>query len=104
MFKIKIKKKDQVKVITGKSKGIIGEVLKVFPKKNKVIISGVNIMKKHVKSSSNNPKGGIISKELPIDISNVSILDPKLLQPTKIKYIFKDNKKLRISKKSGEIL
>lgn len=104
MLKIRIKKKDQVKVITGINKGIIGEVLKVFPKKNKLIISGVNMIKKHVKPSANKPKGGIIEIESPIHISNVSILDPKLLKTTKVRYIFKDNKKIRISKKSGEIL
>lgn len=104
MLKIKIKKKDKVKVITGESKGIIGEVLQVFPKKNKVIVLGVNIIKKHVKPSRGNPQGGIIEKEAPIHISNVAILDPKLLKITKIKYLFQDNKKLRISKKSGEVL
>lgn len=104
MLKIKIKKKDQVKVMTGINRGITGEVLKVFPKKNKVIISGVNMIKKHIKPSSNKPQGGIVAIESPIHISNVAILDPKLLKPTKVKYIFKDNKKLRISKKSGEIL
>lgn len=104
MLKIKIKKKDKVKIITGVNKGIIGEILKVIPKKNKVIISGVNIIKKHIKPSGNKIKGGIIEKEAPIHISNVALLDPKLLIPTKVKYIFQDNKKLRVSKKSGEVL
>ena len=104
MKKIKIKKGDQVKVISGSDKGLIGEVLKIFKNKNKVLVKGINIIKKHTKPSTKNPQGGIINKESPIDISNILLLDPNLGIATKIKYICDSDGKKRISKKSGEII
>lgn len=101
MPKIKIKKGDQVKVITGVSKGSQGKILKVFPSKNRIIVSGVNIAKKHLKPSAQKPQGGVIHIELPIHISNVSLIDPQLGCITRVKYIIKEGKKIRISKKSG---
>jgi len=104
MHKLKIIKGDKVQVVTGKNKGRIGEVLQVFPSKNRVIISGVNLAKKHVKPSQKN-EGGIIQKELPINISNVSHIDPKTKEMTKIGYkVLENGKKVRFSKKSGEII
>lgn len=99
-----VKKGDKVMVITGKDKGKQGVVLKAFPKKNRVLVEGVNIVKKHSKPSQSNPQGGIISQEAPIHVSNVMPLDPKTGEPTRIGYKVVDGKKVRVAKKSGEIL
>ena len=104
MSKLKIKKGDKVKVITGKSKGKIGDVLKVFPSEKKLIVSGVNFAKKHTKPTQTS-EGGIVQKELPIHVSNVSHIDPKTNEITKVGYkILEDGKKVRFAKKSGEII
>jgi len=75
-----------------------------FPKQNRVIVEGVNIVKKHSKPSQLNPQGGIITKEAPIHVSNVMILDPKTGEPTRVGFKVEDGKKVRIAKKSGELL
>ena len=104
MIKLKIKKGDKVKVITGKSKGKVGDVIKVFPKKNRAIVSGVNLAKVHSKPSRNS-EGGISQKELSIHISNLSHIDPKTGEITKIGVkILENGKKARFAKKSGEII
>lgn len=104
MNKLKVKKGDKVKVTTGSSKGKIGDVVKVFPKENKVIVSGVNVVKKHTKPSKFS-EGGIIQKELPIHVSNISHIDPKTNEVTKIGYkMLESGKKVRFAKKSGEII
>jgi large subunit ribosomal protein L24 len=104
MYKLKIKKGDKVQVVTGKNKGKVGDVIKVFPSENRIIVSGVNLAKKHTKPSQTN-EGGIIQKELPIHISNVSHVDPKSNEITKIGYkTLEDGKKVRFAKKSGEII
>lgn len=104
MSKLKVKKGDKVKVITGKSKGKIGDVLKVFPSEKKLIVSGVNLAKKHTKPTQTS-EGGIIQKELPIHVSNVSHIDPKTNEITKVGYkILEHGKKVRFAKKSGEII
>jgi len=104
MHKLKIKSGDKVKVITGKDKGKVGNVVKVFPTDNKIIVAGVNLAKKHMKPSQTS-EGGIIQKELPIHISNVSHIDPKTSEITKVGFkILKDGKKVMIAKKSGEII
>lgn len=104
MHKLKVKKGDKVQVITGKNKGKVGEILKVFPSENRVIVSGVNLAKKHTKPSQTS-EGGITQKELPIHVSNVSHIDPKTNEITKIGYkTLEDGKKVRFSKKSGEII
>ncbi len=100
MNKFKLKKGDKVVVITGKDKGKTGEITKVFKSKSKVQVTGVNLVKKHRKPTQENP-GKIEEIELPIHISNVSILDPKTGKPSKISYNFKDGKKTRISIASG---
>ena len=107
---MKLKKEDSVVVISGNFKGKSGKILKVYPKKNRVIIEGVNLRKRHTKASQSNPQGGIIEKEAPIDASNVMILDPKSSEATKIgKKVIIDDKtgkkrSVRISRVSGEML
>lgn len=99
-----VKKGDKVKVISGKDKGKTGVILAAFPKKNRVIVEGVNIVKKHAKPSQDNPQGGIISQEAAIHASNVMPIDPKTGEPTRVGYKEVDGKKVRIAKKSGEVL
>lgn len=98
---MKIKKGDKVQVIAGKDKGVVGEVLAVFPETHKVAVEGVNILKKHVKPSQANPEGGIMSQEAPIDISNVMAYDSKAKKAGRVGYVFEGDKKVRINKKSG---
>lgn len=99
-----VKKGDKVQVISGKDKGKQGVVLAAFPKKNRVLVEGVNIIKKHSKPTQANPQGGIIEKEAPIHVSNVMALDPKTGVPTRVGYQLVDGKKVRVAKKSGELL
>ena len=101
MNKIKIKKGDQVMVITGEYKGTKGTVLKVLYNSNKALVEGVNTVKRHTKPNSENPKGGIIEKQLPINISNISLMT-KEGEKTRIGYKNEDGKKVRISTKSKE--
>jgi len=99
-----IKNKDKVVVITGKDKGKIGDVLKSFPIKNKVIVAKVNIIKKSVKPTQDS-KGGIIEIENPLNASNVMLICSKCNKPTRIKKdILSDGKKVRVCKKCGEII
>lgn len=99
-----VKKNDKVKVIAGKDKGTEGVVEQVIPAANRVVVKGVNIVKKHQKPSNANPNGGIIEVEAPIDASNVMLIDPKDGKPTRVGYKIVDGKKVRVSKKSGETL
>jgi large subunit ribosomal protein L24 len=95
----KIKKGDKVIVTTGRDKGKKGEVLKVFPKENKAVVSGVN------KQSQANPQGGIVNKDLPIDLSNLAHVDPKSGDATKIGWKeLGDGRRVRFAKKSGEVI
>ena len=104
MTKLKIKKGDTVKVITGKDKGKIGEIVKVLPKDNKVLVSGVNEMKKHTKPSKTN-QGGIVVKSMPINVSNVMFFDKKTNKASKVGYKFLDDgTKKRVMRSSGEII
>lgn len=104
--KIKIRKGDLVKVIAGNSKGTEGKVLEVLTDKNRALVEGANIIKKHAKPSAKNPNGGIIEQEAGIHISNLALIDPKTGKPTRIgrKVVEVDGKKkiVRIAKKSGE--
>ncbi len=103
-IKLKIKKGDKVSILTGKDKGKTGEVLRVFPEDRKVIVSTINVVKKHQKPSRVSA-GGIISKEMPIHISNVAIIDPKTNNPSRVGYKFLENgDKVRFAKKSGEVI
>lgn len=102
--KMKIKKGDTVVVLTGKDKGTKGEVLKVMPEENRVVVQGVNVAKKHQKPSAAGA-GGIQNKESPIHASNVALLDPKSQKATRVGYkTMKDGKKVRIARKSGETI
>lgn len=104
MVKLKIKKGDTVKVITGKDKGKIGEIVKVLPKDNKVLVSGVNEMKKHTKPSKTH-QGGIVVKSMPINASNVMFFDKKSNKASKVGYKFLDDgTKKRVMRSSGEII
>jgi large subunit ribosomal protein L24 len=101
--KLHIKKGDTVIVNTGTSKGQKGRVLEVITKKDRAIVEGVNMMKKHTKPNAESPQGGIIEKEAPVHISNLMLVDPKSGEATRIGRRLDDNGKLvRFSKKSGE--
>jgi len=99
-----VKKGDKVQVISGKDKGKQGVILEAYPKKDRVLVEGVNVIKKHSKPSQMNPQGGIISQEAPIHVSNVMPIDPKTGKPTRVGYKVVDGNKVRIAKKSGEAL
>ncbi len=101
--KLKIKKGDKVVVITGASKGVEGTVLEVFPKKNRVIVEGVNPAKKHTKPTNDNP-GGINEINKTIDISNLKLVDPKSGEATRVGRRVEDGKIVRYSKKSGQTI
>ncbi|PLT31338.1 50S ribosomal protein L24 [Peribacillus deserti] len=99
-----VKKGDKVVVISGKDKGKQGVVLEAFPKKDRVLVEGVNIVKKHAKPSQVNPQGGILNQEAAIHVSNVMLLDPKTGTPTRVGTKEVDGKKVRVAKKSGETI
>ncbi|MFC4164450.1 MULTISPECIES: 50S ribosomal protein L24 [Epilithonimonas] len=106
MTKVKIKRGDNVLVTTGKNKGSKGEVLEVIKKEGKdprVVVAGVNIVKKHVKPSASNPQGGIVEKEASLHISNVALVD-KNGKATKAGYKVDGDKKVRVAKTTGETL
>jgi large subunit ribosomal protein L24 len=101
----RIKKNDQVMVITGKDKGKTGKVLEVITEKSRVVVEHINVSKKVQRKTQQNPQGGIIDIEMPIHISNVMLIDKKTNKPTRIgASIAKDGTKTRISKKSGEVI
>jgi large subunit ribosomal protein L24 len=101
---MKIKKGDKVIVITGKDKGKTGEVTKAMPKENKVIVSGVNLVKRHQKPSQENA-GGIVSKEMPIHVSNVALVDPKTGKATRVAMrVEEGGRKVRVAKRSGDVI
>lgn len=102
--KLHIKKGDKVMVIAGNYKGTTGEVLEVFPAKNRAIVDNVNMVKKHQKPTQTHPEGGIIEMPAPIHISNLMLVDPKTGEPTRIGRKLVDGKLVRYSKKSGEII
>jgi large subunit ribosomal protein L24 len=100
---MRIKVGDNVKVLTGDNKGSSGKILKVYRLKNTALVEGVNLVKKHNKPNANNPKGGIIEKEAPINLSNLALIS-KDGEITKVGYRFEDGKKVRYSKKTNEII
>lgn len=103
--KTRIKKEDKVKIITGKDKGKIGKILKVVNKTNRVIVENINIVKSHQKPNMKNPQGGIISKEAPIDFSNVMLMCNHCMAPIRIKMItLEDGKKVRVCPKCKETI
>ena len=101
--KFKIKKGDQVVVTTGRDKGRRGEVVEVRRTENRVLVQGCNIVKRHTRATQTNP-GGIINKEAPLHISNVSLIDPDSGKATRVGYEVKDGKKIRIARRSGKAL
>ena len=103
MTKIKIKKDDKVRIIAGENKGSEGKILKVMKNKKKVLVEGVNVVKKHAKPNSKNTQGGIIEKESPVDISNLSLVTSDG-QNTRLGFRFEEGKKVRYAKKNNEII
>ncbi len=103
MGKIKIKRDDKVLVIAGEHKGSVGKVIKVMRDQNKAVIEGVNMIKKHTKPSAQNPQGGIVEKEAPIHISNLSLTTAEG-EATRIGYRVEDGNKVRFAKKNNEVV
>jgi large subunit ribosomal protein L24 len=104
MIKLKIKSGDTVRVIAGDHKGSEGKIVRVLREKNKAIVEGVNMVSKHTKPSAKNPQGGIVKKEAPIHVSNLSLIDPKSKETTKVGFKQEGDKKVRFSKKSNQVL
>ena len=100
----KIRKGDKVIVLTGRDKGRTGEVIEVRPGEGRALVRGVNVVKRHQRQTAQQ-EGGIISKELPVQLSNIAIADPKDGKPTRVGFtIQKDGKKVRVAKRSGEVI
>ncbi|TRX40087.1 50S ribosomal protein L24 [Flavobacterium restrictum] len=104
MIKLKIKSGDIVRVIAGDHKGEEGKVLRVYREKNKAVVEGVNMVSKHTKPSAKSPQGGIVKKEASIQISNISLIDPKTKETTRVGIRVEGDKKVRFSKKSNQVL
>jgi large subunit ribosomal protein L24 len=103
--KFNIKKDDKIKVLTGKDKDKIGKVLSVKSKSGKIIVEGINVVKRHTKPSMKNAQGGILEKEAPLDRSNIMLMCPKCIKSTRIKMkILENNKKVRVCKKCNEVI
>ncbi|MGE0174855.1 MAG: 50S ribosomal protein L24 [Oligoflexales bacterium] len=102
--KFKVRKGDEVQILTGKSKGETGKIDKVDFKKNRVYVSGLNIYKRHTRPGGATQEGGIIDKVMPVHVSNVAIVDPKTKKPTRVGYKIENGKKVRFAKGSGTIL
>jgi len=106
---MKIRKNDNVMVISGNAKGKTGKVLKVYPEKHRLIIEGVNIIKRHTRASQKNPQGGIVQREGTIHMSNVMLIDPKTNEITRVGMkVVKDEttgkkRRMRVAKASGEM-
>lgn len=99
-----IKKGDKVVVITGRDKGKEGIVQKAYPRLEKVVVEGINIRKKHRKPTQQNPEGSIVEMYAPIHVSNVALIDPKTKKPTRVGIKIVRGKKVRVAKKSGEVI
>jgi large subunit ribosomal protein L24 len=99
----KIRKGDKVVVLAGRDKGRTGEVVRVMPKDDKAVVSGVNMIRRHQKQTQAQ-EGGIITKEAPIHLSNIALADPKDGKPTRVGFQVKDGKKVRVAKRSGEVI
>jgi large subunit ribosomal protein L24 len=98
----RIKKGDKVVVLTGRSKGRTGEVIQVMPRENRAVVRGVNVVRRHQRQTASQ-EGGVISKEAPIDLSNIAVADPKDGKPTRVGFkILDDGRKVRFAKRSGE--
>jgi large subunit ribosomal protein L24 len=104
MAKFHVKKDDTVKVISGESKGEEGKVLEVYPSKNRALVEGVNMVKRHTKPNATHPNGGIVEQEAAIHISNLMLVDPKTGETTRVGRKVIEGKIERYSKKSGEVI
>lgn len=103
--KLHIKKEDTVMVISGKDKGKKGRVLQAYSRDNRVLVEGVNMVKRHMRPSQQNPQGGIVTQEAPVHASNVMLIDPKSGEPTRIGFkMLDDGRKVRVARKSGELI
>lgn len=109
-FKARVRKDDMVQVMAGKDKGKRGKITRVLTKTQRVLVDGINLVTRHVRPNRANPQGGLMKKESPIHISNVMLVDPKTLSPTRIGKKFVEGKKsgkgkwVRVAKKSGTVL
>jgi large subunit ribosomal protein L24 len=104
MSAAKIKKGDNVVVLSGKDKGKHGVVTQALPKDGKVVVAGVNVITRHVKPSQANPQGGLDRREAPLAVSKVAIEDPKTGKPSRVRFEVRDGKKVRVAVKSGEVI
>ncbi len=105
MRKRKIRKDDEVIVLTGRDKGKRGSVLRVVTRTDRVLVEGVNVTKRHVKPTQADPQGGIVEREAPIHISNVALIDPESDRPTRVRYkTLEDGRKVRVAARSGEVI
>ncbi|MCA3246618.1 MAG: 50S ribosomal protein L24 [Tagaea sp.] len=100
---MKVRKDDEVAVLTGREKGKTGKIVKVFPDDMTVLVQGVNMVKRHQRPAQGR-QGGIVEKEAPIHVSNVALLDPKDRKPTKVGFKTVDGRKLRFARRSGEMI
>ena len=98
----RVKEGDEVQVISGKDKGKTGKVLEVFPKEGRVLVEGLNMVKRHTKPRPPNQPGGVIERPAPIHLSNVMPLDPKDKKPTRVRIVVEDGKRVRVAARSGE--
>ena len=99
----KIKKGDRVVVLSGKDKGKTGDIVRVFPKEERVVVSGINIAQRHTKPSQADPQGGIKNKEAPLHVSNVALVDSKG-KATRVGFRVEGDKKVRFAKTTGEVI
>lgn len=99
----KLKKGDRVVVLAGRDKGNEGEILKVMPAENRALVQGINMVVRHTRQTAQS-QGGRISKEAAIDLSNLALIDPKTGGPTRVGFKTVDGKKVRVAKKSGEVI
>ncbi len=105
MRKRKIRKDDEVIVLTGRDKGKRGAVLRIITKTDRVLVEGVNVTKRHVKPTQGDPQGGIVEREAPIHISNVALIDPESDRATRVRYKnLEDGRKVRVAARSGEVI
>ena len=99
--KLRLKKGDLVKVVSGSHKGSEGKILAVYPEANRVVVENVNVIKKSQRPTQENPRGGFVEREAPIHASNVQILDPQTSKPSRIAYKMEGSSKIRVSSKTG---
>lgn len=95
---------DTVQIIAGSDKGKTGEVIQILRKEEKILVEGINMVTKHIKPSQADPEGGIITREAPVHVSNVTFYDSKAKEAVKVGYTLEDGKKVRVNKKTGKAL